>query len=104
MDLPRPHRGMPSPGMPSLVRSGAYNVELLTGGRGAPMTARVQSWFKVRFITGFFVTVPIVVTAWVLWIFYREVDGLLSPVYEQVLGRRVPALGFLTAVAIILVI
>ena len=68
------------------------------------MTARVQSWFKVRFITGFFVTVPIVVTAWVLWIFYREVDGLLSPVYEQVLGRRVPALGFLTAVAIILVI
>jgi uncharacterized membrane protein len=65
------------------------------------MQRRIQSWFKVRFITGFFVTVPVVVTAYVLWIFYREVDGFLSPVYEQILGRPVPALGFFTAVAII---
>jgi uncharacterized membrane protein len=65
------------------------------------MRRGVQSWFKVRFITGFFVTVPVVLTAYVLWIFYREVDGVLSPVYEQILGRHVPALGFLTAVVII---
>jgi uncharacterized membrane protein len=63
----------------------------------------IRSWFKVRFITGFFVTVPLVVTAWVLWLFYSEVDGFLSPVYEQILGRRVPALGFVTAVALIFV-
>ena len=68
------------------------------------MAGRVQSWFKVRFITGFFVTVPVVLTAWVLWLFYREVDGFLSPVYEQILGRSVPALGFFTAVAIIFAI
>ena len=68
------------------------------------MAGRVQSWFKVRFIAGFFVTVPVVVTAWVLWLFYREVDGFLSPVYERMLGRSVPALGFFTAVAIIFVI
>jgi uncharacterized membrane protein len=61
----------------------------------------VRGWFKVRFITGFFVTVPVVVTAYVLWIFYSEVDGFLSPLFEQILGRRVPALGFLTAVVII---
>ena len=61
----------------------------------------VQGWFKVRFITGFFVTVPVVVTAYVLWIFYSEVDGFLSPVFEQILGRRIPALGFLSAVVII---
>lgn len=65
------------------------------------MPRRVRSWFKVRFITGFFVTVPVVVTAYVLWIFYHEVDGFLSPVYEQLLGRHVPALGFLTAIVII---
>jgi len=65
------------------------------------MEGRLRSWFKVRFITGFFVTVPVVLTAYVLWIFYREVDGLLSPVYEQIIGRRVPGLGFLTAVIII---
>jgi uncharacterized membrane protein len=68
------------------------------------VSGRVQSWFRVRFITGFFVTVPIVLTAYVLWIFYSEVDGVLSPVYERILGRRVPALGFLTAVAIIFLI
>lgn len=62
---------------------------------------RVQSWFRVRFITGFFVTVPVVLTAWVLWIFYSEVDGFLSPIYERVLGRRVPVLGFLTAMVLI---
>lgn len=63
-----------------------------------------QSWFKVRFIAGFFVTVPIVLTGYVLWIFYREVDGLLSPIYEQVLGRHVAGLGFLTAVMIIFLV
>jgi len=68
------------------------------------MTWRIRSWFKVRFITGFFVTVPVVLTAWVLWVFYREVDGFLSPVFEQILGRHVPALGFLTAVILIFLI
>ena len=68
------------------------------------MEGRVKSWFKVRFIAGFFVTVPVVVTAYVLWIFYREVDNLLSPLHEQVLGRHIPALGFLMAITIIFVI
>lgn len=66
--------------------------------------SKVKSWFKVRFIAGFFVTVPVVVTAYVLWIFYREVDGVLSPVYEQMVGRHVPGLGFLTAVVIIFLV
>lgn len=68
------------------------------------MAGRVQQWFRVRFITGLVVTVPVVLTAWVLWVFYREVDGFLAPVYEQLLGRRVPALGFLTAVVLIFLI
>jgi uncharacterized membrane protein len=68
------------------------------------MEGKLRSWFKVRFITGFFVTVPVVLTAYVLWIFYREVDGLLSPVYEQIVGRHVPGLGFLTAIVIIFLV
>jgi uncharacterized membrane protein len=68
------------------------------------MEGRLRSWFKVRFITGFFVTVPVVLTAYVLWIFYREVDGLLSPIYEQIVGRHIPGLGFLTAVVIIFLV
>ncbi len=79
---------------------GAYNG-CSRGAAPRAMRVRVQSWFKVRFITGFFVTVPVVVTAYVLWIFYNEVDGFLSPVYQRLMGRHVPGLGFLTAVVII---
>jgi uncharacterized membrane protein len=68
------------------------------------MAGRFRSWIKVRFITGFFVTVPIVVTAYVLWLFYAWVDGLLAPVYEELLHRHVPALGFLTAAALLFLI
>jgi uncharacterized membrane protein len=68
------------------------------------MGGRVRGWFKVRFITGFFVIVPVVLTAWVLWVFFREVDGFLSPVFEELLGRRIPALGFLAASLLILLV
>jgi uncharacterized membrane protein len=64
----------------------------------------VQSWFKLRFIAGFFVTVPIVLTAWVLWVFFRAVDDFMSPVYEQFLGRTLPGLGFATAVVLLFAI
>jgi uncharacterized membrane protein len=68
------------------------------------MPGQVRGWFKVRFITGFFVIVPVVLTSYVLWIFFREVDGFLSPVYEQMVGRPVPGLGFLTAIVIIFLV
>ena len=65
------------------------------------MTTRFKSWLKVRFIAGFFVTVPAVATAWLLWVFWSKVDDILAPMYERIIGRPVPGLGFLTAVAII---
>jgi uncharacterized membrane protein len=65
---------------------------------------KIRSWFKVRFITGFFVTVPVVLTAWVLWVFYAFVDDFMAPLYEQFLGRHVPGLGFVTALVILFVI
>jgi uncharacterized membrane protein len=65
---------------------------------------RIQSWFKVRFFTGVFVTLPVVLTAWVFWLFYASVDDFMAPLYEHLLGRHIPGLGFLTAVLIILVI
>jgi len=45
-----------------------------------------------------------VVTAYVLWIFYSWVDGLLAPVYDELLHRHVPALGFLTAAVLLFLI
>lgn len=60
-----------------------------------------KSWFKVRLITGFFVTVPVLATAWILWIFWVRIDDIFAPMYTRIFGRPVPGLGFLTAVAII---
>jgi uncharacterized membrane protein len=69
--------------------------------REGRVPGRVQSWFKVRFFAGVFVTLPVVLTAWVFWLFYSSVDDFMAPLYEHVLGRPIPGLGFLTAVLII---
>ena len=66
------------------------------------MASRLRSWFKARFIAGFFFTVPVFLTAWLLWIFWSRIDDVFAPAYEKLIGRPVPGLGFLTAVAIIL--
>jgi uncharacterized membrane protein len=61
-------------------------------------------WLRRRFLTGFFVTVPLFISvAALVWIF-GVVDGLTTPLYDRLLGRPVPGLGMLsTVVAIMLV-
>ena len=65
------------------------------------MPGRVQSWFKVRFFTGVFVTLPVILTAWLFWLFYSSVDDFMAPLYQHLLGRHLPGLGFVTAALII---
>ncbi|PYM37773.1 MAG: hypothetical protein DME17_06890 [Candidatus Rokuibacteriota bacterium] len=67
-----------------------------------PGTAR--NWIKRRLIAGFFVTVPVFATAWLLWIFWVKIDDLFDPFYRTLFGRPIPGLGFLTAVGIIFVV
>ncbi len=63
-----------------------------------------SGWLRRSFITGFFVTVPLFISvAALVWIF-GVVDGLTTPLYDRLLGRRIPGLGVLsTAAAIVLV-
>ena len=63
----------------------------------------LRTWLKLRFIAGIFVTLPAFVTAWILWVFWSKIDDFFEPMYVQTFGRPVPGLGFLTAVAIILI-
>jgi uncharacterized membrane protein len=65
--------------------------------------SRVENWLKSRFIAGFFFTVPVFATAWILWLFWSRIDDFFGPMYEGLFGRPVPGLGFLTAIAIILI-
>lgn len=63
-----------------------------------------MSWLRRSFITGFFVTVPLVVSvAAILWMF-RVVDGLTEGLYERWTGGHVPGLGLVTTMVIVLLI
>jgi uncharacterized membrane protein len=63
-----------------------------------------MQWLRRSFITGFFVTVPLFISvAAFIWIFH-VVDDATTPIYDQLIGRRIPGLGTLsTAVAIVIV-
>jgi uncharacterized membrane protein len=63
-----------------------------------------MQWLRRSFIAGFFVTVPLFISvAAVIWIF-NVVDDLTTPLYDRLLGRRIPGLGTVTtAVTLILV-
>ena len=63
-----------------------------------------MNWLRRSFITGFFVTVPLFITvAAFVWLF-TVVDGFTTPLYDRLIGHRVPGLGIAsTAVAILLV-
>jgi uncharacterized membrane protein len=63
-----------------------------------------MQWLRRSFIAGFFVTVPLFISvAAFVWVF-GVVDGLTTPLYDRVIGQRIPGLGTLsTAVAIVMV-
>ena len=63
-------------------------------------------WLRRRFVTGFFVMVPLVVSLLALaWIF-RIIDGLTAPLYRNAFAPNVPppGLGVVTTAAAILVV
>jgi uncharacterized membrane protein len=64
----------------------------------------VVQWLRRRFLAGFFVTVPLVIsTAAFVWIF-RLIDGFVGPFYAQWLGRELPGLGILTTALLVLMV
>lgn len=64
----------------------------------------MMQWLRRRFLAGFFVTVPLVISvAAFIWIF-TVVDGFVGPFYAQWIGRDVPGLGILTTAVVVLLI
>lgn len=61
-----------------------------------------MQWLRRSFITGFFVTVPLIISVAALaWIF-GIIDGFATPVSTSLLGRNVPGLGVLVTLVVIL--
>lgn len=53
------------------------------------------------FIAGFFVIVPMLISLYALVKIFEVVDGLTTPMYDRLLGRRMPGLGTLTTLVVI---
>jgi uncharacterized membrane protein len=60
--------------------------------------ARLRRWF----VTGFFVTVPLVISVVAIYWIFDVVDGVMAPIYDRLLGRHVPGLGLLTTLLLVL--
>jgi len=63
-----------------------------------------MQWLRRNFIAGFFVTVPLFISvAAIIWIF-DVVDGATTPIYDRMLGRRIPGLGMLSTIVVIVLV
>jgi uncharacterized membrane protein len=60
--------------------------------------SRLRRWF----VTGFFVTVPLVISVVAIYWIFDLVDGVIGPIYDRLLGRHLPGLGLLTTLLIVL--
>jgi uncharacterized membrane protein len=64
----------------------------------------VVQWLRRRFVTGFVVTVPLVISlVSLVWVF-RAVDGLVGPLYHRWIPFDIPGLGIVTTAVLILAV
>lgn len=66
------------------------------------MTGRVVAALRRRFLAGLLVTVPVIATLLALRFLLRALDGLLGPLVTAALGRRIPGLGALLTLLVVL--
>jgi len=61
-----------------------------------------MQWLRRNFIAGFFVIVPLLISVYAIIKIFEVVDGLTTPLYDRLIGHRIPGLGVLSTVAVIL--
>jgi uncharacterized membrane protein len=66
--------------------------------------AFLTSWLRRSFITGFFVTVPLVISVFAFVWLFRLVDGFVGPFYAARLKWDIPGLGILTTAVLMLAV
>jgi uncharacterized membrane protein len=60
-------------------------------------------WLRRSFITGFFVTVPLIISVVALVWGFRFLDQISAPLVERLLGRAVPGVGLVATALLVLV-
>jgi uncharacterized membrane protein len=59
---------------------------------------------RTAFVRGMVVIIPLGLTYWFFSAFLNAIDGILSPIYEGLLGQKVPGLGLLSMVVLVLTV
>jgi uncharacterized membrane protein len=63
-----------------------------------------MAWLRRRFLAGFFITVPLVISVAALVSIFGIIDRFTAPLATRVLGREVPGLGLLITLLVVLVV
>jgi len=63
-----------------------------------------MQWLRRSFIAGFFVLVPLFISVVAFIKIFGVVDGLTTPLYDRLLGHRIPGLGVLSTAAVIVMV
>lgn len=67
-------------------------------------TFRIESLrvtFKRKFVAGLFISIPVVITLFVVFTLFRFIDGILGPFFDMMLGTHIAGLGFIAAVVVV---
>jgi len=62
------------------------------------------SELRSTFVRGSVVIIPVALTYWFFRALLNAVDGILSPLFERVLGITIPGLGFFSMVVLVLIV
>jgi uncharacterized membrane protein len=68
------------------------------------MHTSIRATFKRRFLAGLLISIPAILTFLIIGWFFRFVDGILEPIYYNILGYHVPGIGFISAIALIFIV
>jgi uncharacterized membrane protein len=60
-------------------------------------------WLRRSFITGFFVTVPLIISVVALVSGFRFLDQIFAPIVQRLIGREVPGVGLVSTALLVLV-
>jgi uncharacterized membrane protein len=64
----------------------------------------VIQWLRSRFLAGFFITGPLVISVAALYWILGKIDGLLAPVFVRIAGRELPGLGLVVTLLLVLAV
>jgi len=71
---------------------------------GSNIHTSIRATFKRKFLAGLLISIPAIVTFLIIGWFFRFVDGILEPIYYNILGYHVPGIGFISAIVLIFIV